>query len=270
MMHYLRRLLVVLGVYLLFIAGMFVMQRHLVFAPHGTPDSTAEANGMHTVTFTTSDGLNLFAWYAPPPSKKAPVVVFFHGNYGHLGDRIEKYQEWMKQGAGVLGVEYRGYGGNPGEPTESGLYNDARAALQFLTKNQLLSADRIILYGESLGSGVASKMAEETDAAVLILEAPFTSIAAVGAARHPYIIGASYLIRDRFDSLSRIAQITEPLLVFHGTDDETVPYHYGKTLFDAAKEPKNMITIEGLHHNDLPPPVLARQGMVWYKEHTAK
>jgi fermentation-respiration switch protein FrsA (DUF1100 family) len=253
--------------YGLFVLCMFVFQRHLTFAPSGAADTGVEY-GMEDVEVPTNDGLSLQAWYSAPPSDKAPVLVYFHGNAGNIGGRAEKYQAWIGQGAGVLALEYRGYGRNLGAPSEEGFYKDARAALDYLM-TQNIPGNRIILYGESIGTGVASKMAEEREAGALILEAPFTSLADVGAEQYPYVAGAYYLVRDRFDTLSRLKGITEPLLLFHGTADDVVPVHHSYMLEQAAHSPKELVTFEGYKHSNLPAKTLAEHGMAWYQKQQA-
>ena len=156
---------------------------------------------------------------------------------------------WLDAGYGVLMVGYRGFG-NSGSPSEQGLYDDGRAALQALRDRGVRDAG-MVLYGESLGTGVATRMAVETpDAAALILESPFTSVPAVGADRYP-LVPVNWLIHDRFDSLARIADIHLPLLLLHGEDDTVVPVKFGRQLFAAANEPKQAVFVPHAGHNDV-------------------
>jgi fermentation-respiration switch protein FrsA (DUF1100 family) len=176
------------------------------------------------------------------------VLVYFHGNAGHIGHRADRLRPYLDAGFGALLVEYRGYGGNPGRPTEEGLYADARAALDFLTRRSV-AADRMVFYGESLGTAVAVQMAVEQDCAAVVLEAPFTSVAAVAQSRY-WMFPVRRLVRDKFDSLAKIGDLRCPLFVMHGDRDGVVPIRYGRELFAAAREPKESKWFaEGTHTN---------------------
>ena len=155
-------------------------------------------------------------------------------------------------GYGVLALEYRGYGGNPGSPSEAGLIDDGRAALAFL-KDQGIPDQDIVLFGESLGTGVAVALAAEHPVHTMILRSPYTSIAEVAQIQLPYI-PARWLVRDRFDALSKIGLNKAPLFVFHGDADTLIPMTLGRQLFDAASEPKTWLTIPGMGHNDVQTP----------------
>ena len=203
---------------------------------------------MAAVELTTVDGLDLLAWYRAPP-QSAPTVVFFHGNAGHIGHRARKVRPLLDAGFGVLLVSWRGYGGNPGSPTEQGLYHDARAALSLLADAGVPSS-RVVLYGESLGTGPAVQLATERPVAAVVLEAPFTSVAEV-AQRHYWFLPARHLVIDRFDSLSKITRIGAPLLIVHGEKDRVVSVEMGRALLAAAREPKEAVFVPDAGHNDL-------------------
>lgn len=228
-------------VYGALVAALFLFQRSLLYHPGGPPPSPA-ASGvgeMRIVPLETEDGLTLKAWYAAPPAG-APLVVYFCGNAGHIGDRAFKIRRLLDAGFGALLVGYRGFGGNPGRPTEAGLYADARAALRFAA-GQGIAAPRLVLYGESLGTGVAVRTAQEQAVTVpvggVVLETPYTSIAEVAARHYPFV-PARWLVRDRFDAAARIAAIGAPLLVFHAEDDRVIPIDISRRLFAAAAAPK--------------------------------
>jgi hypothetical protein len=188
-----------------------------------------------------------------PPRPGRPVIVYFHGNGGHIGYRAERLLRFAREGYGVLMAEYRGYGGNPGIPSEAGFYADGRAALAFLDREGV-ATNRLVLYGESLGSGVAVELATQHKIGALILEAPFTSVAEVAQCHFRYV-PASRMIIDRFDSLSRIGRLEAPLLVLHGERDRVVPVRFGRALLDAAPEPREgWFAPEGGHED------LARYG----------
>lgn len=239
--------------YAFVLALVFFGQRQLQYHPDknivgGTlGHNVAE---MREITVRTQDGLLLFGWYAPPKKGK-PVVVLFHGNAGHIGGRAFKARAFMDAGYGVLLAEYRGYGGNPGNPDEKGFYNDARAFIDWLGKAERIPEKGIVLYGESIGSGVAVQMAvEHGGVAGLVLEAPFSS--ALDVAKGVYWwLPVGYLMIDKFMSIEKIGFIHAPLLIMHGDNDKTVPFSLGQKLFDAANNPKTFVAIKGGGHSDL-------------------
>ena len=245
-------LAVMVGGYLLVLGLMFGFQRQLLYLPsREIPDLAASvlADQAEPVRFETADGLKILSWFRPPPTPDAPVIALFHGNGGHIGHRAAKVQPYVDAGYGVLLVGYRGYGANPGRPSERGLYTDARAALDFLAR-QGVTADRLVLYGESLGSAVAVQMATEYEAAALILEAPMTSVAEVAQMHYPFV-PARWLVLDRFDSRAKIDAVKAPLLLLHGERDRVVPVRFGRALIEAANEPKTARFFPEAGHNDL-------------------
>jgi uncharacterized protein len=236
--------------YAVIVGALYVFQRQILYLPGGgRPELGALAEfGVRKVDLRTADGLVLFAWYSPPRSG-GPVVAYFHGNGGHIGYRAERLVAFVRSGYGVLMLEYRGYGGNPGAPTESGLYIDGAAALDFLA-GEGVPPNRLVLYGESLGSGVAVSLAAEREVAGLVLEAPFTSVAEV-AQHHYSFMPAAALVRDRFDSLAKIGNLKAPILILHGERDRVVPIRFGRALFDAAPQPKEFWHSEEAGHENL-------------------
>ncbi len=240
-----------LGAYLVMTGAVFLMQRSLLYpGARDVPEIARFAGlGIEPVTTTTDDGLELTHWYLAPKAPEAPVIVVFHGNAGHLGDRVPKLMPLIQAGFGMLFAGYRGYSGNPGSPTEEHLSADARGLLAWLEARGV-GRERTVFYGESLGTGVAVKMAVERPPAAIILEAPYTSIAEVAQA-HYWFLPARWLVLDRWDSLSRIGQVAAPLLVLHGERDRTVPLRFGKALFEAANHPKDMLVVTDGGHVDL-------------------
>ena len=211
--------------------------------------SNYDDTGLNEVELTTSDGLVLKSWFKKPNSQEGYTILIFHGNAGHIGDRVEKFKRFIAAGHGLLFLEYRGYGGNPGKPTEKGLHNDALAALNFLSKQYIFS-DKIILYGESLGCGIAAKLSSENVFAATILEAPYTSIADV-AQHHYWYLPVKWLVLDRYDILGIINNIKSPLMVLHGEKDNVINIEFGKKVFDAAPEPKEALFVPNAGHNNL-------------------
>ena len=221
-----------------------------IYHPDGAPSpAAADAAGMLVVGYGTEDGLALDGWYRASRVGKR-TLVYFHGNAGHLGDRAALVQPYLRAGYGVLLAGYRGYGGNPGRPDEAGFYADGRAALEWLAGMDV-PPDRIVLFGESLGTGVAVQMAVEYPVSGLVLQSPFTSVVDVGQDKMPWL-PISLLMTDRFDSLSKIDRIAAPLLMIHGDADRVVPVRFGRRLFEAAPEPKTAHFVPGAGHNDLP------------------
>lgn len=237
--------LAILG-YAAVVAAMFFFQRALQYEPGAGPlpdPATTEAPELTALALRPADGPALTAWAAPPPGGGyggGTTMVFFHGNAGTIADRAERARAWLDAGLGVMLVEWRGYGGNPGRPTESGLLADGRAALAWL-RAQGAPPERLVFYGESLGSGVALILAAEEEAAnrrpgAVVLDGAFTSAVAVGMLRYPWL-PVGLLMKDRYDGLSALAGVTAPLLVLHGERDTIVPVAMGRALLEAAPGP---------------------------------
>lgn len=237
-------------VYLGMIGFTFAFQRSLLYYPDRSVPSrhASGVSDMDEVSLRTSDGLSLLAWYRPAAAGK-PTLALFHGNAGHIGHRGVKVRPYLDAGLGVLLVEYRGYGGNEGAPSEDGLYRDGRAALKFLDGLGVPST-RTVLYGESLGSGVCVQMAREYPIGALVLESALTSVGDVAAHHYPYL-PARWLALDRFDNLAKIPSVSVPVLIIHGERDRIVPIRFGRALFEAAAEPKEISVFPEAGHNDL-------------------
>ena len=237
-------------VYILVVGALYLGQRALLYLPdRERPAPGALAGlGVREVTLTTADGLSLLSWYRPP-ADDAPVLVYLHGNGGNLGNRANRMMRFAQEGLGVLMLEYRGYGGNPGSPTEAGLYADAGAAFDFLSK-QNVPANRLVIYGESLGAAIAVHAAAKRKVAALVLEAPFTTLADAAFYHYPFA-PVSLLLWDRFDSLAAIASVSAPILILHGERDRIIPARFGRALLAAAHEPKEGWFSPDAGHNDL-------------------
>lgn len=229
--------------------AMLSVQRSFMYFPTQDRPSPSDAGvpEMRQVTLHTADGLDLVAWYAPPTREGAPTLIYFHGNGGDIGMRAGKVSPFLDAGLGVLLTTYRGYSGNPGTPSETGLYADARAARAFL---EAQNTSAIALYGESLGTGVAVQLATEMAPLAVVLEAPFTSIADLAQPQMPFL-PVKALILDRFDSAAKIGEISAPLLIVHGALDATIPVQLARQLFEAAPEPKEGHFLPGAGHHDL-------------------
>jgi fermentation-respiration switch protein FrsA (DUF1100 family) len=199
------------------------------------------------VTVRTTDGIALPCRFAPARDAGGFSVVLFHGNGEDLSQRAQIAHDLMEAGHGVFLAEYRGYGDAPGHPTEAGLYADGRAALAYVTQH----ARKVVLHGYSLGSGVAVQLAAESDAiAALLLEAPFTSIADVAASRFPLVM-FRWLVRDRYDNVSKIGRVRVPVLVYGGLADRVIPPALFSTLYAAIRAPARLILIDDANHADV-------------------
>ena len=217
---------------------MYAAQESFIFKPDPVVKSISEVFPSATeVEIQTPDGINLQAWYKPAVGD-APTLVMFHGNAGNLSTRPKFIDIFDNDQRGVLIFSWRGFGSNPGTPSEEGLYNDARAVIAWLGKQNVRPQD-IIIYGESLGSGVAVQIATETELKGVILAAPYTRISDLAKQDYPWL-PVDFLLKHRFDSIDKISKLTEPLVVMHSEDDRVIPYHLGDELFRAANEPKRM------------------------------
>jgi len=235
--------------YLGLIALMYVFQRSLMYFPDARRVAPAAAGlpQAKEVTLTTSDGEALIAWAIAPRAGR-PLLLYFQGNGGGLDLRIGRFRWLTEDGAGLLALCYRGYGGSSGSPSERGLIRDAFAAYDAARAGY--PQNPIVLFGESLGSAVAIALAAEREVAGLVLDAPFTSAADVGAAAYPFA-PVRWLIKDSFRSDRRIARVHAPLLVLHGERDSVVPIRFGERLFALANEPKRFVRFPGGGHVDL-------------------
>lgn len=244
-----RALVLAGGLYAAFVGALYAYQRNLQYpAPQGAATaSEAGLSGFADVTLETQDGERLTAYFRPPEPGRA-LVVYFHGNAGSIRQRAPRAAALAEGGRGVLITSYRGYSGSTGSPTEEGLIADARAAYSFAREHA--PAERIVLYGESLGTGVAVALAAEAHAGAVVLDAPFTSAADVARMRYPFV-PVGLLMHDTFDSAARIGAVEEPVLLMHGTDDPITPFDQGRALYEAAAEPKRFVAFDGEGHSRL-------------------
>jgi uncharacterized protein len=229
-----------------------LLQRQMSYFPGNEAfvPSAWSLPGFEALSVRMDDGTTLTSWYHAPSGPGKLTIVFFQGNAGHFGFRNAKFQPWLDAGYGLLLASYPGYNGNPGRPTEEGLYASARAAISALDKLNSKQESSLVFYGESLGTGVAVQMATEFRVQALILEAPFTTFPDVGA-DHYFYLPVRWLMRDRYDSLSKIPMINTRLLWIHGEHDSVVPFKLGRKLFDTAREPKEAHIVPNADHNDL-------------------
>jgi fermentation-respiration switch protein FrsA (DUF1100 family) len=240
-------IIAVLG-YLGLTGTMYLLQRSLMYFPDTVRRSPASYGlpQAEEVELRTADGERLLAWHVPPREGK-PVVLYFQGNGGGLDLRAGRLARLAADGIGLLAINYRGYGGSSGRPTEQGLLADAEAAYQFAAARY--PADRTVLWGESLGTGVAVALAASRPVARVLLESPYSSTADVAAATY-WFLPVRWLMHDQFRSDQRIAKVTAPVLVLHGERDTIVPIRFGEKLYALIQSPKRFIRMPNAGHND--------------------
>jgi uncharacterized protein len=250
--------LVVVAVLAASIGLLWAFQRRLIYlpSPGPVPPAATMLPGAEDVAFPTADGLRLKGWFVPPvdnpeqpTSNPGPAVLVCNGNGGDRSMRAGLAAELARMGLAVLLFDYRGYGGNPGSPTEEGLADDARAALEYLAGRPEVDPGRVVYLGESLGAAVALRLAVERPPAALVLRSPFASLAEVGRRHYP-VLPVSLLLRDRYDSAAVVGRLTAPLLVVAGSRDRIVPVSHSRRLFAAAPQPKRLVVLDGADHND--------------------
>lgn len=245
--------LVVLG-YLAGIGYLRLNERALVFEPAvrpvGAPASSLALAEQH-VAYPSTGGIMLSAWIVPAATPASNMwLLICHGNLGNIGyrQRPEYYALVRDLGINVLAFDYRGFGESTGIPDEPGLYDDATASYEYLTRTLGVPPDRVVIFGHSLGSAVAIELASRVPAAGLIVEGAFTSVVERGQELFPFF-PVSLVATQRFPSLDRIASITEPKLFLHSPDDTVIPYAHGRRLFEAARAPKRMVDVRGGHED---------------------
>jgi fermentation-respiration switch protein FrsA (DUF1100 family) len=222
-------------------------QRSLIYLPSGTPG--AAPAGAEDVVLRTSDGLELAAWWFPARDPDAPAVLVTNGNGGHRGLREPLARALQDAGLAVLLFDYRGYGGNPGSPSEEGLALDARAARAYLVEDAGVPPERLVYVGESLGAGVATGLAAEHPPAGLVLRSPFHDLAAMAAVHYPFV-PARLLLRDRYPVAEQVARIEVPTIVVYGSADTIVPPEQSRAVAEAARGLVRAVEVPGADHND--------------------
>lgn len=237
------------ALYALVAVAAFVFQRRLTYFPDPQRIAPASFNlpGVEERVIATPDGEELVAWFAPAAPGR-PTVLYFHGNAGNLGNRSERVRRFLARGWGVMFLSYRGYSGSTGRPSEAANVADAKLAYEALRKTGVAPED-IIIYGESLGSGVAVQVAAEKPIGGLVLDAPYTSIVDVAAVSYPYLPVRPFIF-DRYETMRFLPQVTAPLLVMHGEDDRVIPVEMGKAVYAAANAPKEIATFPHAGHSD--------------------
>ena len=229
--------LIIFSLYLFVLVFLYFYQRNLLYHPNENNYSGDKISvKIEKVKIRTSDNIELLGWYHEKNLKDYKTLIYFHGNAGTLENRIHKLNHFQDMNINFLIIAWRGFSGNSGKPTEKGLYNDAKSAIIWLKKLGLTEKD-IVIYGESLGTGVATEIAQNSNFAGLVLETPFTSMIDAAKNFYPYI-PVSLLLKDKYDNQNKIKNINIPVLVMHGEADQIVPFWMGKRIFEIANEPK--------------------------------
>ena len=242
---------VVMAVVLFVVLSSWAFQRRLIYLPSsGTvPSAATMLAGARDVQLTTTDGLRLGAWYVPARGPAGTFTVLVaNGNAGDRSLRAPLARALKNQGLGVLLFDYRGYGGNPGSPSEEGLARDVRAAHRFLTEEGV-PENRLLYYGESLGAAVVAELATEHPPAGLVLRSPFTDLASVGQIHYPFL-PVRALLKDRYPVAEYLGRVTAPITVVYGTKDSIVPPGESRRSVAVARGPTRLVAVEGADHND--------------------
>ena len=236
-MSFLKIIIGILVIYTSLLLLLFIFQRNLMYHPDENNYSGDKLEvDIKKVKINTSDGLDLLGWFHKKDLKRFKTIIYFHGNAGKLENRIHKLNHFKDMDVNFLIIAWRGFSGNDGKPSEESLYIDGNSAIKWL-KNLGLSEKDIIIYGESLGTGVATEIAKSNDFAGLVLETPFTSMIEAAKNFYPYI-PVRILLRDKYENDKKIKNINIPVFVMHGEADQIVPFWMGKKIYEMANQPK--------------------------------
>jgi len=233
----LQIILIIFFIYFLVLVFLYFYQRNLLYHPNENNYSEDKISvDIENVRIKTSDNIELLGWYHEKNLKDFKTLIFFHGNAGSLENRIHKLNHFRDMNINFLIIAWRGFSGNNGNPSEQGLYEDGKSAIDWLIKKGI-SEKNLILYGESLGTGVATHLAQNKNFAGVILETPFTSMIDAAKKFYPYI-PVKLLLKDKFENYKKIKNINSPILIMHGEVDQLVPFSMGKKIYEIANEPK--------------------------------
>lgn len=239
---------VALAAYVGLLLLLYFRQAKYIYYPSRALNTTPATAGLDfsEILVRTSDGETIHGWFVPV-EKPLATVLFCHGNAGNIWGRIDVIWMLHEMGLNVCLFDYRGYGKSTGQPTEQGTYRDAEAVWDYLVAEKGLAAGQIVVWGESIGGGVAAWLAQQKRPAALILESTFTSLPDLAARFYPFM-PVRWLCRFRYPTLARLAEIQCPVLVAHSPDDEMIPFAMGQKLYLAAREPKRFLTLRGSHN----------------------
>ena len=230
-------LLIIFLIFSLFLVFLYFFQRNLLYHPNENNYFGDKVSvGIERVKITTADNIELLGWFHEKNLKEFKTLIFFHGNAGSLENRIHKLNHFQDMDINFLIIAWRGFSGNNGKPSEQGLYIDGKSSIDWLIEKGV-DEKNLILYGESLGTGVATHLAQNKSYAGVILETPFTSMTDAAKKFYPYI-PVKFLLKDKFENYKKIKNINSPILIMHGEVDQIVPFKMGKKIYEIANEPK--------------------------------
>lgn len=238
------------ALYVIVVAAAWLGQRHLMYVPDPTrvPPAATGLRDVREHVLLTGDNVRIVCWRADPQPGR-PTILYLHGNAGNLAGRADRFRHYQSRGFGLMMMSWRGYGGSGGSPTEA--HNVADAGLAYDTlRAEGVAAGEIVVYGESLGSGVAIQLAGERPVAALVLDAPYTSIVDVALLTYPYL-PVRPLLLDRYESDRHIKRVRAPVLVLHGERDRVIPVRMGQAIYDLSPEPKKLALFPTGGHVDL-------------------
>lgn len=240
---------VLLLLYLGLVVLVYLNQEKLIWFPDSTIHATPEEVGLayEDLTCTTSDGVDIHGWFVPAPEAEL-TLLFFHGNGGNISGRLETLRQFHDMGLNMFMIDYRGYGRSDGSPTEEGTYRDAEAAWDCLVERKGIVPDSIIIMGRSLGGAIAAWLAGEKQPRALILESTFPSAVAMAREAYPFL-PVNLLLRHRYPTSDHIRDLRIPKLIAASRDDDIVPWHLGRAVYDSAPEPKTFLELRGLHNS---------------------
>ena len=235
--YFLQFILTIFVIYFLVLVFLYFYQRSLLYHPNENNYSGDKISvDIEKVKIQTSDNIELLGWYHEKNLKDYKTLVYFHGNAGSLENRIHKLNHFQDMNINFLIIAWRGFNGNKGKPSERGLYVDGKSAIDWLIKKGV-DEKNLILYGESLGTGVATHLAQNKNYAGVILETPFTSMIDAAKNFYPYI-PVNLLLKDKFENYKKVKNINSPILIMHGEVDQIVPFSMGKKIYELANNPK--------------------------------
>ncbi len=230
-------LLILISIYLFILISTYLFQRNLLYHPTENNYSGDKLIvSVEKIKIKTGSNIELLSWYHKKNINDYKTILFLHGNAGSLENRIHKINNFKDLNVNFLLLAWRGFSGNKGSPTEQNLYEDAWSAIKWL-KSEGIKESNIIIYGESLGTGVATEIAQNKNFAGVILESPFTSMIDAGKTKYPYL-PVKFLLKDKYESNKKIQNIKTPILIMHGKVDNIVPFYMGEKMYDLANEPK--------------------------------
>ena len=235
--YFLQFILTIFVIYFLVLVFLYFYQRNLLYHPNENNYSEDKISvDIEKVKIQTSDNIDLLGWYHEKNLKDYKTLVYFHGNAGSLENRIHKLNHFQNMNINFLIIAWRGFNGNKGKPSERGLYVDGKSAIDWLIKKGV-DEKNLILYGESLGTGVATHLAQNKNYVGVILETPFTSMVDAAKNFYPYV-PINLLLKDKFENFKKVKNINAPILVMHGEVDKIVPFSMGKKIYEIANNPK--------------------------------